>query len=117
MAPRSCCRISGLSGFNWLVGIKISDTQTGLRGIPKCCIEKFIEIPGERYEYETNMLLQCKKADIRITEQSIKTVYLENNNSSSFRPVIDSIKIYSLLFKFIITAVFTKGRQAGNSAP
>ena len=39
-------------------GLKISDTQTGLRAIPAEYLPVFVDTKGERYEYETNMLLK-----------------------------------------------------------
>ena len=44
--------------FKLLYGTRISDTQTGLRGISSSLIEAFSNVSGERYEYETNILDQ-----------------------------------------------------------
>ena len=49
------------SVFKLFVGMNISDTQTGLRGIPAKYLEKMCGIYGDRYEYETNMLLYMKR--------------------------------------------------------
>lgn len=87
--------------FRTACGIKINDTQTGLRAIPLRFLDDFINIPGERFEYETNMLLHCKKADITVKEITISTVYTEGNRSSHFNPLVDSFKIYSLILKFL----------------
>ena len=57
--------------FSFLTGIKIKDTQTGLWGIPTRYIEKLMNIPGERYEYEMNMLMYAKNYDIEIIEETI----------------------------------------------
>ena len=38
-------------------GVKVGDTQTGLRGLPRCSIAEMIRIDGARYEYELNVLL------------------------------------------------------------
>ena len=32
-------------------GLRLSDTQTGLRGLPSCRFEEMLEIEGERYEF------------------------------------------------------------------
>ena len=61
--------------FRICYGIKLSDTQTGLRAIPRSCLERFCAIEGERFEYETNMLLQMKRLGIGFVEQPIQTVY------------------------------------------
>jgi len=86
--------------FKFLCGIKLSDTQTGLRGIPVEYLPRLLEVAGERFEYETNMLLFMKKADIAFREISIKTVYIEKNRSSHFNPLTDSAKIYKPIIKF-----------------
>lgn len=86
--------------FSVLINIKVQDTQTGLRGISTGFIENLLKVTGECFEYETNMLLETKKEQIPISEVLIETVYLNNNASSHFNPLLDSIKIYALIFKF-----------------
>lgn len=76
----------------------ISDTQTGLRGIPFNMLEKFIHIDGQRYEYEINMLIYCCKQNINIKEVAIQTIYINKNQASSFKVVKDSYKIYKCIF-------------------
>ena len=82
-----------------LCGIHISDTQTGLRGIPAGYLKEFISYQGERYEYETNMLLMMKKNGVEWTEVKINTVYLDNNIRSHFNPIKDSWRIYKIILK------------------
>lgn len=85
-----------------IIGIKISDTQTGLRAISPSIAKKILEIPGERYEYETNILISAKKLDIKIIEVGIETIYLNNNETSHFNPIKDSFRIYRLFTKYIL---------------
>lgn len=87
-----------------LCGINVRDTQTGLRGFSRDLLKEFLDIPGERYEYEMNVLIETKNKDIKIVECPIQTIYLEENKSSHFNPIKDSIRIYSLFIKFIIAA-------------
>lgn len=94
--------------FRIFVGMKISDTQTGLRGIPAKYLPKMCEIYGDRYEYETNMLLYMKRWGMDFEEVKIKTVYINENETSHFRPVRDSIRIYSLILKFLVSGMFVK---------
>lgn len=91
--------------FGIFVGIKITDTQTGLRGYSTEIMKKFLETRGERYEYETNMLIECKQKEIGIEEIPITTVYLNKNELSHFNPIKDSIMIYKLFVKYIISAI------------
>lgn len=91
--------------FRFCVGLKIRDTQTGLHGIPVKLMKEFLRVAGDRYEYETNMLLCCKENQFPIKEIPIETIYIEENKSSHFNPLVDSLKIYSLIFKFIISGI------------
>lgn len=89
-----------------LCGIHVSDTQTGLRGLPTPLIrEHFANVKGERFEYEMNMLIAAKEYQIPIEEFPIQTIYLANNESSHFNPFIDSIRIYKVFFKFMLSSL------------
>ena len=90
--------------FRLLCGIKISDTQTGLRAIPYQYLPLMCEVEGERFEYETQMLFAIKKNHIGMEEVKIETVYLEDNASTHFDPIKDSLKIYKIIFKFMISS-------------
>lgn len=84
--------------------INITDTQTGLRVFSRNLMKEFLKVPGERFEYEMNMLLRAKEKDIIIKEVPIKTIYIENNKTSHFNPLTDSLKIYATISKFIISS-------------
>lgn len=90
-----------------LCGINVRDTQTGLRGFTKQTLINFLDIPGERYEYEMNVLLSTKEHDMKIVECPIQTIYLDDNKSSHFNPIKDSIRIYSLFFKYIVASLLS----------
>ncbi len=85
--------------FKIFVGMTISDTQTGLRAIPRTYLQTLTDIAGERFEYETNMLLAMKDNGIPFDEVKIRTVYIEENKSSHFRVIHDSWRIYKLILK------------------
>lgn len=95
--------------FRVFCGLKISDTQTGLRAISRDRLAELLAIKGERYEYETNMLLEAKDLEIPITEVPIQTVYINDNESSHFHPVRDSIKIYGIIIKFFMNSMASTG--------
>ncbi|PXV91131.1 glycosyltransferase involved in cell wall biosynthesis [Lachnotalea glycerini] len=91
--------------FKILSKVAVSDTQTGLRAVSTKYIPMLLEIEGERYEYEMNMLLTFAKEKIKIAEVSIETIYEDSSNSTShFRAVKDSIRIYSVIFKFMTSS-------------
>jgi hypothetical protein len=89
------------------IGRKLSDTQTGLRGIPASLIPHLLRLSSSGYEFELDMLLACKYQDCPIVEEPIRTIYLDGNRSSHFDPVLDSMRIYLLLFRFSIVSFFT----------
>lgn len=88
-----------------LTGMSISDTQTGLRGISAEFMKALLTEKGERFEFETNMLLDTKELGIKIVEVPIRTIYLEENKSSHFNPIKDSIRIYAIFFKFLFSSL------------
>ena len=90
--------------FRLLCGIKISDTQTGLRGFPIEHLPFMLKIKGDRFEYETNMLLKFKQAGIEFKEVTIKTLYEEENHQSHFKTVRDSIRVYSFILGFWLSS-------------
>lgn len=90
--------------FRAFCGIKISDTQTGLRAFPRKYMQLLIETDGERFEYETNVLLEMHRNKLSFTEQRIQTVYIDNNSETHFNPLKDSIKIYAVIFKFMLSS-------------
>ena len=60
--------------FRVFCGMKISDTQTGLRAFPIDVLPLLLETKGDRYEFETQMLLDFKTYKVPFEEQTIKTV-------------------------------------------
>lgn len=87
--------------------IKVSDTQTGLRGIPFFHMKDIHDVEGERFEYETNMLLHTKKQKIAIKEVTIETIYMDKNVATHFHPIRDSLKIYKQIFKFVFSSILS----------
>lgn len=99
--------------FRVAAGWSLSDTQTGLRGIPAAMLPWLLEVPGDRFEYEQRVLLGLRRAGFSARERRIETVYLAGNESSHFRPVLDSVRVLlpvvafaaSSLLGFVIDAV------------
>lgn len=87
------------------VGRKCPDTQTGLRGIPKEFTNICLSVPGDRFEYEMNMLLEFAHKNISFVYLPIATIYLKNNKSSHFNPVRDSVRIYLNILKYSISSL------------
>ncbi len=88
-----------------LTGMSVRDTQTGLRGISTEFMKYLLTEKGERFEFETNMLLDAKEMEIMIKEVPIETIYLEENRSSHFNPIRDSFRIYAVFLKFLFSSM------------
>ncbi|MBP1743829.1 MAG: hypothetical protein H6Q58_807 [Firmicutes bacterium] len=91
--------------FRLSTGLRCPDTQTGLRGIPRGHAEACLAIPGDRFEYEMNMLMQFAKDDIPMVQVPIETIYLEDNKSTHFNSVRDSARIYLNILRYSLASV------------
>jgi putative flippase GtrA len=86
--------------FRLQTGRRCTDTQTGLRGIPIALMRRIMDVPGERYEYEMNVLLYAADNGVPFVTVPIQTVYIDENRASHFRAVRDSALVYSGILKF-----------------
>ena len=85
-------------------GVRVYDTQTGLRAFAGENLNWMLNISGERYEYEMNVLLDCAKKKIQVKEVRIETIYMSNNSTSHFNVIRDSFLIYKDILKFSISS-------------
>lgn len=92
--------------FFLLTGVMVRDTQTGLRGIPRDLLRQAAQIPGERYEYESRMLVAAARLRARPVQIPVATVYLDGNAASHYRPFADTVRTQFALF-----AARLSGRQ------
>jgi glycosyltransferase involved in cell wall biosynthesis len=82
-----------------LFGKFISDTQTGLRGISASLLETQQNVKGDRFEYEMGALFKALADKVPIREIPIRTIYPDGQNKEThFRPLVDSAKIYFVIF-------------------
>jgi glycosyltransferase involved in cell wall biosynthesis len=95
---------SGL--FRLLYGSYIGDTQTGLRGIPAGEIPWMVEISGDRYEYEMNMLINAKRRGLPVSSVPIRTLYPGGNAHTHYDPVRDSTRIFVCLISGLASYLF-----------
>ena len=93
--------------FRLVFQLKIADTQTGLRGVSRQFIPACLYIPYNRYEYETEMILITKRENVPIVELPIQTIYLDGNKSSHFNILVDSAKIYFILFRYTAASLIS----------
>lgn len=83
-----------------VTGLRVHDTQTGLRGVPAAMVGWLAEVPGERYEFEMRALLDLGPAGYAVREVEVATIYLEDNAGSHFRPVVDSVRVLAPVLGF-----------------
>ena len=93
--------------FNLCTGVEVKDTQTGMRAFSGKMIPEMLTIPGERYEYEMNVLLFLAKEGVPMEEVPIETVYINDNAESHFDTVKDSYRIYKQILKFSASSLLS----------
>lgn len=93
--------------FRKVLRLNVTDTQTGLRGLPPGFMKACLALPGDRFEFETEMLLATKKAGYPILEFPIQTVYFDENSGTHFHPVKDACRIYGVIFHYLLGEFFT----------
>ncbi|MGD0772986.1 MAG: bifunctional glycosyltransferase family 2/GtrA family protein [Candidatus Solibacter sp.] len=90
-----------------LIGSKLQDTQTGLRGIPAALAARLLSVEARGYEFELEMLIAARQGGVAIVEVPIRTIYEPGNKSSHFNPLTDSMKIYFVLVRFSSVSLMT----------
>ncbi len=95
--------------FRRLIGLDLPDTQSGLRGIPTSRIDDLITAPGDGFEFTTSLLLEARRNRVPLVTFPVQTIYLDENRSTHFRPVRDSVRVYATIGKYLLK----RGRRLG----
>ena len=90
--------------FKAATRIKLSDTQTGLRAIPKASFDMALATYGERFDYEFNYLLPASR-EFGLVQVPIQTIYEDNNSGSHFRGFKDTMLIMRTPLVYIFIGV------------
>jgi glycosyltransferase involved in cell wall biosynthesis len=93
--------------FKMVSGKAVGDTQTGLRAIPTYRLGTLMRTKSTGYEFEMDMLLMAVENSWGLREVPITTVYIDNNSSSHFNPLLDSAKIYFVFLRFAFASIIT----------
>ncbi len=93
--------------FQISTGISVYDTQTGLRAFDSSLLPLLLQISGDRYEYEMNVLLECARRGVAIKELPIMTIYIDNNASSHFDSLRDSWRVCREVLKFSASSLLS----------
>lgn len=76
----------------------LSDNQSGLRGFHRSNIDWLVQVEKDNYDYEMNVLYYAAKKSITVSTIPIDAIYINNNQSSHFQPIRDTVRIYRSLF-------------------
>ena len=87
--------------------VNVYDTQTGLRSFTNHLVDFLLNVNGNRFEYEMNVLLLAPKENIKITEIEIETIYIDNNSKSHFNTFKDSLRVYKEILKFSLASILS----------
>ena len=98
----------GITRF--LTGLSLSDTQTGLRAIPRDLCEVALHIPLNGYDFEMECLVAFRRThagQLLFEEVPVHTVYIDGNRSSHFNPLFDSMRIYFVFLRYCAGSLIT----------
>ncbi len=86
-----------------LFSLDLTDSQTGLRAFTVKTAQEFMTIGGDRFEYETGMLIYAKRNHIPILEVPIHTIYPENahDHVSHYKTFRDSFRIIGVMLRYL----------------
>ncbi|MBO6262629.1 MAG: bifunctional glycosyltransferase family 2/GtrA family protein [Bacilli bacterium] len=114
-APRKSRFGNFMARLSFLISThhKIYDTQTGLRAFNSNLLDIMINVKGERYEYEMNVLLEVIRESIPIIEVKIETIYFNNNAGTHYNPFKDTMKIFIEVLKFSASSMIGFGVDYG----
>lgn len=78
-----------------------TDTQSGMRAFSQAFAREVVgKVRGSRYETEFQVLLLALSQRRSIASVPIATIYIDNNRSSKYRPIADSVRILSALIRW-----------------
>lgn len=89
--------------FRFFTGQSVADTQTGLRGWPRRYCEECMRITINGYDFELQCLMNLgtnRAKALTVEQLPIETIYLDDNRSSHFNPVRDSMRIYFVFLRY-----------------
>lgn len=89
--------------FRAFTGLRVLDTQTGLRGWPRRYCLDSLPVVINGYDFELECLLRANHRSnhaLRVEQVPIKTIYSPGNTTSHFNPIRDSTRIYFVFARY-----------------
>lgn len=88
--------------FRLTTGQSLRDTQSGLRTYRRVDLPQLLDIQATRYDYEFHCLFhQAKRIEVPLQQVPIETIYEPGNPTSHFNPLLDSVRIYAVLLRYV----------------
>lgn len=91
-------------------GVSVSDTQSGLRGLPAAFAERMCEEERGGFEFEAAMLAEAERAGIEFAEAPISYTADPAAPGSDFRPFVDTARILAVMLelfaKYSLSSIF-----------
>ena len=78
-------------------GVQVSDTQSGLRGLPMDFAVHMCDEEAAGFEFEAAMLAEAERSGIPFSEVGIAYVNDPAAPLSEFRPVVDTVRILAVM--------------------
>ncbi|MEP6691140.1 MAG: glycosyltransferase family 2 protein [Gemmatimonadaceae bacterium] len=79
-----------------ITGLTVADAQSGFRAARRELLERCGDAPGDRYEYETELLIRAARAGFRITAVPVSTIY---GAPSHFHGVRDTVRVIRTIWR------------------
>jgi glycosyltransferase involved in cell wall biosynthesis len=92
-----------------VTGQRLTDTQTGLRGVPMSFVPVLLKLRATGYEFELDMLVTARDAGVPIRETPVSTIYIDGNRASHFNPLADSMRVYFVFVRYLAVSLATAG--------
>lgn len=91
---------TSIYAMGFLYGVYVNDAMTGLHGMSLPMIRDILlHTEGDRFNFELNELVDCRKNNIPFLEFPIRTVYIDGNKASTYHPVKDTIRIFNQIYR------------------